>query len=346
MRRLSVLLLTFASACAAPKQETPAPAPEAALKPEVAAPAPTAVAPAAGPSDLLITFVDVDEGDAILIQAGSFDVLIDTGPEGAWDGQLENALKTVNGPLEMLFLTHPHEDHYGQAAKVLGMLDVEQVITSGEERGPPRDPKSLEFYEAYKTALAAKDLKEKPALEGQTFEPVPGVRFEVLATGGRVKDTALGSDINNDSLVLKLTFAGRQVMFAGDIEKEAGDWLVGKYCPTDGECPPLKSDVLKVPHHGSAHFSKDFFERVAPSHAIISAGFHNEKHCLPRIEAYEALRTDGGKVTSTSADGFANISVDISSKGTMTWTTPGGQLFVWKGQQGKKCIGPTMMEQE
>ena len=166
----------------------------------------------------------------------------------------------VNMAAPLLVLTHPHEDHWGQAAKVLETMDVKRVVTSGESRGPPRDDKALAFYEAYKTALAAKGLKEEVTTLGESFEPVPGLRFDVLATGGRVKDTAEGSDINNDSLVLALTFAGRHILFAGDIEKEAGDWLVGKYCPGTEECPTLKSDILKVPNHGSAHFSPAFFE--------------------------------------------------------------------------------------
>ena len=345
MRRcVPALLLACAVACASPAPKPAEPAPQPLTAPVSTATAP--VEPARGPDQILVTFVDVGEGDAILVQAGSFDALIDTGPEGAWNGQLEAALKTVSGPLEILFLTHPNEDHMGQAAKVLETVEVERVITTGETRGPPRDPKPVEFYETYKTALAAKGLKEEVASVGQTFEPVPGVRFEVLASGGRVKDTAEGSDISNDSLVMKLTFAGRQVLLAGDIEQEAGDWLVHKYCPEPDECPVLKSDILKVPHHGSAHFSKAFFEKVGATYAVISAGFHVEKHCLPRIESYEALRTDGRKVISTSAEGTANVGVDISSRGTMTWTKPEGQIFVWKGQQKRSCIGPTGLDQE
>ncbi|MFC1611736.1 MBL fold metallo-hydrolase [Myxococcota bacterium] len=84
----------------------------------------------AGPAK--ITFIDVDEGDAILIQVGDFDALVDTGSNGKWDGKLKDALETVNDPLEMLFLTHPHEDHYGQVDEVLELVEVQRVITNGE----------------------------------------------------------------------------------------------------------------------------------------------------------------------------------------------------------------------
>ena len=336
------IFLSFACAPTADKPVEPAPKPVTEAEPkEQAEPTEAAAEPTA---NVKITFVDVDEGAAILIQADDFDALVDTGSNGKWDGRLARALEDVTGPLEILFLTHPHADHYEQTDEVFGLLDVQRVITNGEGRGPPRDKKPLKFYGKYQAALAAEGVDEEPAAVGESFSPVTGLEIEVLATGGRFKDSSQGSDINNDSLVLMLSYAGRKVMLTGDIEDKAGDWLVEQYCG-DEKCPKLKSDVMKVPHHGSAHFSQTFFDRVQPRYAIISAGFHVERHCLPRVESYQALKPLGAKIFSTSAEGIGNVSVVISPDGNMDWSFPDEPVFVWEGMKGRKCVGPTVFEQ-
>jgi len=296
--------------------------------------------------DLKITFVDVGEGDAILIQVGDFDALIDTGNQGKWDGQLGRVLESVSGPLEILLLTHPHADHYAQADEVMKALEVERVITNGETRGPPRDEKQKAFFQDYLDAVVAEGVTAEIAVIG----PLPSlgiadIEIDVLATGGQYTDGPDGSDINNDSLVLMLTYAGKKVLFAADIEDVAGAQLVAKHCGDTKPCPALNADVLKVPHHGSKHFDQGFFEAVSPRFAVISGGFHNEQHCLPRQESYQALKLLGAKVFSTSAEDNGDVSVVISPDGNMNWDFPDNPVFVWESQKGRKCVGPTVYEQ-
>lgn len=83
-------------------------------------------------TDLTVTFVDVENGDAILLQLGDVELLVDAGKSNAWKLGLGDALDAVQGPLETLFITHPHLDHYGGAADVLANLDVARVVTNGE----------------------------------------------------------------------------------------------------------------------------------------------------------------------------------------------------------------------
>ena len=294
---------------------------------------------------LKITFVDVDEGDAILIQVGQFDALIDTGNHGKWDGQLGRVLESVSGPLELLVLTHPHADHYGQADEVMAALEVERIITSGESRGPPRDDKQKAFFQDYLDALAAEGVTPEVGAIGTLPSPIAGLELEVLATGGQYTDGPDGSDINNDSLVLMLTYAGKKVLFAADIEDVAGAQLVAKHCGDTKPCPALNADVFKVPHHGSKHFDQGFFEAVSPRFAVISGGFHNEQHCLPRQESYQALKLLGAKVFSTSAEDNGDVSVVISPDGNMNWDFPDNPVFVWDSQQGRKCVGPMVFDQ-
>jgi competence protein ComEC len=341
MKRLAPILLL---AGCQPATEPPAPAPKPPT--DATATTPPEPTPPAFAGPVKVTFVDVDEGDAILITAGDFDALIDTGSNSKWDGQLKDALESVTGPLEILFLTHPRADHYEQTDAVFELLEVSRVITNGEGRGPPRDKKALKFYGEYEAALKAEGVDAEPAAEDESYGLGPGVSIEVYSTGGRYNDTSDGSNINDDGLVLMLTYAGRKVLFAADIEERTGKRLVTDYCGSEGGmCSGLKADVLKVPHHGSAHFSQDFFERVAPSYAVISAGFHVEKHCLPRDESYQALSLLGPKIFSTSAEGTGNVSVTISSDGNMQWDYPDEPVFVWEGMKKRKCVGPLVYEQ-
>ena len=294
---------------------------------------------------LKITFVDVDEGDAILIQVGQFDALIDTGSDGKWDGQLGRVLESVSGPLELLVLTHPYADHYGQADEVMTALEVERIITNGESRGPPRDDKQIAAFQDFLDALASEGVTPEVGAIGTLPSPIAGLKLEVLATGGREADTSDGSNTNNDGLVLMLTYAGKKVLFAADVEEVAGAQLVTKHCGEATPCPALNADLLKVPHHGSKHFDQGFFEAVSPRFAVISAGFHTEQHCLPRQESYQALKLLGAKVFSTSAEGNGDVSVVISPDGNMNWDFPDNPAFVWESQQGRRCVGPLVFDQ-
>jgi glyoxylase-like metal-dependent hydrolase (beta-lactamase superfamily II) len=107
-------------------------------------------------SDLMVTFVDVENGDAILLKLGDVELLVDAGKSNAWKLGLGDALDAVQGPLETLFITHPHLDHYGGAADVLANLDVARVVTNGERRGPPRDRAAQKTWSSSRTRSAPK----------------------------------------------------------------------------------------------------------------------------------------------------------------------------------------------
>jgi len=289
---------------------------------------------------LVVTFIDVGQGDAILLQLGDVDVLVDTGPVTAWHENLRKSLASVHGALEMLFITHPHDDHYGGAKDVLDGLEVKGVYTNGEGRGPPRDPGVSASWHAVEQAVANEHLAIQTLEDGEVLQPAPGLVIRVLAAGGHFPDKPGGSYVNNDSLVLMVEFAGRRLLLTGDIETEADRRMVEVYCgrgkPTP--CAALHADVLKVPHHGSANFDATFFAAVKPDWAVISAAYRNEANCLPRLESVAALRGVGAKVGSTSADGVENIVLRVESTGAMSWTWPTQKAFGWSRAAGTNSV--------
>lgn len=302
------------------------------------------VAPTPDPaSDLTVTFVDVDNGDAILLKLGDVELLVDAGKSNAWKLGLGDALDAVQGPLETLFITHPHLDHYGGAADVLANLDVARVVTNGERRGPPRDRAAQKTWSYFEDAVSSEGLRVESLPVGTILTPARGLTVEVLASGdpqgGRFRDTSVGTDINNDSLVLMVDYAGRRLLLTGDIEVAAGKALVDAYCVNrdPATCPKLRADVLKVPHHGSAHFAPALFRAVAPTWAVTSAANRGTALCLPRAESSEALHSLGARLVSTSAEGSGAAVLTITARGDLRWKLPAKPIFAW---QKRTARGP------
>ena len=122
--------------------------------------------------------------------------------------------------------------------------------------------------------------------------------------------------------------------------------VVADYC-TGGSaatCPELHADVLKIPHHGSANFDPEFFTAVGATWGVISAGYKNRKHCLPRTDPIDALHALGTKIISTSADGDENVVLTTTSGGVMAWSWPATDFFAWAKSAGTACSEEMFVE--
>ncbi|MFU8806405.1 MAG: MBL fold metallo-hydrolase, partial [Bradymonadaceae bacterium] len=143
----------------------------------------------ATPEPLRITFINVGQADAILIQKGDLDILVDAGR--SYSPALQEALATITNTLDVLIITHPHLDHYGGARGILRNHQVDRIITNGERRGPPRDPEGsgvrwLEFEE--EVALVGMTLQTWE--RGERVQLTDALQFTVLATGGDFPNTS------------------------------------------------------------------------------------------------------------------------------------------------------------
>jgi competence protein ComEC len=254
---------------------------------------------------LEVSFLDVGQGDAILIQTPSRQqILIDGGPDpeaiSLWLGK---KLPFWDKSLDLVVLTHPEDDHLVGLVEVLGRYQVGQVLEPDLEQDTPA-------YKEWLRLIDEKDIKRTLAKAGQQIELGDGIRIEVLhPQEDLLKDT--DSDINNNAIVLRLVWKKVSFLLTGDIFEEAErEILYQGY--------KLSSTVLKVAHHGSAtSTSTHFLAAVDPQVAVISVGGDN-LFGHPNQETMDRLRErlSEDKIYLTS------------EQGTITFTTDGQRLWV------------------
>lgn len=244
--------------------------------------------PATG-TDVVVHFIDVGQGDSMLVQYGGKNMLIDGSTWEAGDTVVSYLKAHGVGTIDVLVSTHPHSDHIGGLADVLNAFTVKTVVDSGV-------PHTTQTYEDYLSLIDRKNIKFIVPEEGDLVDFAPGVTVQVLSVGGNYED------LNEKSIVLKVTHGDVSFLFMGDAGFDAeADLLKSGY--------DLKSDVLKVGHHGSKYSSStSFLKAVDPKYAVIEVGAGNDyghptKAALDRLDAVGATvyRTDyDGDVVATS----------------------------------------------
>ena len=215
---------------------------------------------------LRVTFLDVGQGDAALIEGPSgVRILVDGGPDGhVLERQLASRLPWVSRRIDVLVLTHPNIDHLTGLAYVLDHRPVSLVLD-------PRLASSTDAAARWQRALA--DLgsgaaQVVPALAGMTIDLGGGAIFRVLHPGGHHLSGTM-SDVDNNSVVSRIDYGNASFLLAADIFVEAENALVSSGAP-------LRANVLKVAHHGSGNSSsRRFLEAVRPDVAAVSAGAGN-----------------------------------------------------------------------
>jgi competence protein ComEC len=213
-----------------------------------------------------ISFIDVGQGDAILLRDGSgFDVLVDGGRPSAGPAVLDSLRQQDVADLDALIATHPDQDHIGGLIDVLQAADL--PIKAAFYNGYPGD---TERWFEFTGAVAAEGLELKPAQSPQAFawgqmaaevlHPPPGL---------------VNPDPNDASIVLWVDFGEIEALLTGDIE-------AGGEADLLAQGTPLSAEVLKVAHHGSHSSSTaDFLNSVSPEIAIISTGPNSYGHPHP-----------------------------------------------------------------
>jgi len=249
---------------------------------------------AAEPPSLRVTFINVGQGDAILIRDGTgFDVLIDGGQKSAGETVLEYLRQTGVDDLEVLLATHADSDHIGGLITVLQASDI--PIESVLYNGLPGDTQTwAEFDQAVTNEglhLATTGYPQSLAWGGASaklLNPDPAIDYD---------------DNNQASLVILLTYGQVAWLFTADIDAAVETALPGRGFP-------LQADILKVAHHGSATASSsNFLAAVQPEQAVIPVGRNTYGHpdplVLERLAAYGAhlWRTDMHGTLVVTSDG-------------------------------------------
>ncbi|MBI3745273.1 MAG: MBL fold metallo-hydrolase [Chloroflexi bacterium] len=245
-----------------------------------------------------LTVLDVGQGDAILLQGSRGGrLLIDGGPD---PGRLLIALDEYLPPwdrrIDLVILSHPHEDHAAGLAALLTRYAVRRVLEPGMLGPGPG-------YAALNADLIARGIARGTLATGDRLS-VDEVRLRVLwPDPGSVPERPPdgGTGINNVSIVLLGEVEGHRMLLAGDIEEQIDPTLLARGLPS--------VEVLKVAHHGSRTSSTGPFLAVArPQVAVVSAGRGNP-YGHPAPATVERLRAAGARVLRTDDDG--SVTVDL-----------------------------------
>ena len=216
-----------------------------------------------GGEAMTVVFADVGQGDmAAVITPSGHRIVVDGGPDAARAAQaLGDALPFWARTVDLLILTHPHDDHIGGANEILRRYQVANILS-----------RDLDFdsagYAVWRNLAAREGANVVDARQGAVFEFADGVRVETLSPPDALL-SGTASDVDNASVVVRIVYGERSFLLTGDLFAEGERALVAS-----GQA--LRSDVLKVAHHGSDTSSTGaLLEAVAPSAAVISAGADN-----------------------------------------------------------------------
>lgn len=245
-----------------------------------------------------INFFDVGQGDSILIEMpGSLQMLIDGGPSRDVVEKIAKEIPFFDRKIELVVLTHPDKDHIIGLFEVFEVFEVERVLMLDIEG----EKGEKEICDRFKETVKKEGSKVIFAKQGQKISFPNEVYFLIFWP----EEDFQGSDTNDFSIVGELVFGKTNFLFTGDISEKIEKILIFKGLN-------LKSDVLKVAHHGSKFStSENFLKVVMPIVAVISVGKNNYGHptkeVLERLEKYDikTLRTDEHGDVKVITDGVS-----------------------------------------
>ena len=248
---------------------------------------------------LVVRMLDIGQGDSFLLEKDGKFVMIDTGDIEHREQIVKLLQKYKVKEISKIIITHPHADHLGGMDAIFKNFKVDAIYDDGM-------PANTGSYKNYLRQIKAQKIPYHILKGGDEVDFFDGVKFQVLGPVSVIKDQKGNSDFNNNSIVGRLIYGKFSMLFTGDAEKQEEAAILQKG-------GTLKSDVLKVGHHGSrTSSSPDFLKAVSPKEAFISCGQGNDyghphKETVSKLEKakIQMYRTDRNGTVTLTSDGNA-----------------------------------------
>lgn len=234
-------------------------------------------------NNIKIHYIDVGQGDSAIIEQNGHYMLIDAGTN-ACENDLITYIDSLNiTKFDYIIATHAHEDHIGSMDAVINKYDVDKVLFS-------KHTTTTKTFENFVNAVKNKGIKLYSPKVNEEFS-FQNSSFVVLAP-----NSSKYEEINNYSIVIKLTYGDTSYLFTGDAETLSEEEILNNNID-------LSADVLKVGHHGStSSTSRNFLNAVNPKYAIISVAKEND-YGHPKQEIISRLKNRGIEVYRTDKIG-------------------------------------------
>lgn len=233
-------------------------------------------------NELKIYFIDVGQGDSALLEYNNHYMLIDAGDNSEEEFMVEYLNSKNVNTIDYLIGTHPHADHIGGMDAVIDNFDIEKIYM-------PNATTTTKTFEDVLDSIEEKNLS--------ITEPVTGTEFMLDDIPIEILSPDIEYDeLNNNSIVLKLTYNDISFLFTGDAEELAEYNILNSGYN-------VSSNVLKVGHHGSYTSTTDeFLNAVNPQYVVISCG-KNNRYEHPHKETLQKLENSNREIFRTDEDG-------------------------------------------
>lgn len=238
---------------------------------------------------LKVHYLDVGQGDSIFIELPNNETMLIDAAESYQSENIINYLKNLNyQKIDYVIGTHPHTDHIGGLKDIINTFEIGKIYM-------PKVVSTTKTYESLLMAIKDKNLKINTAKAGTSIIDTDSLKINILAP-----NNSTYTELNNYSVVTKITYGTTKFLFMGDAEKLSENEIKEN----------VTADVIKIGHHGSNTSSSiDFIKKVNAKYGIISVGLNN-KYNLPKEETITNWENSGTKIYLTSTNGTIRASSD------------------------------------
>ncbi len=213
-------------------------------------------------------FFDVGQGDSEMIEMGTYQILIDGGPNDSVLSQIGKAMPATDRKIDAIVLTHPHADHLVGLNQILDRYEIGKIYYSGVDY-------ESNIYKEFLNKVKSKNIILEVPEVGQKINLFPEGKLEFIWPGKKYVGKKVSADLNNTSQVARFCYFTHCTFFTGDLEIGEQKLMLDYYLKNNS-INIFQSEVLKLSHHGSTNGTdQTLLDIIRPKIAVIEVGAKN-----------------------------------------------------------------------